>query len=219
MEAAKEALPPQAKLAQSTVRQIVKEHSRLLQALPPAGQAAFHRAALQSSQERTAEVQAELDHLRTARQLGKARLNEELLQQGLLNRAPLARFAEDDYRSMEFHLATPGFAWPAVAQSRQSLAQGPEAPPQNVLDAFSKQPIYAAPLFDASVPEWQKRLCWSRAEVQERSIAILNSLEPDAVASFFWCLLRRAPLRPLPNQWLARLQSHLVWRVPDRVTS
>ena len=185
MEAAKEALPPQAKMAQCTVRQIVKEHSRLFQALPPAGQAAFHRAALQSRPEMTAEVQAELDHLRTARQLGKARLNEELLQEGLLNRAPLARFGEGDYRSMEHLLATPEFAFGEVARKRESLAQGPKAPPQEVIDALGKCSIYAAPLLEASVPEWQKRLCWNRSEVQERGIAILIPLEEDAVAYFF----------------------------------
>jgi hypothetical protein len=185
MEAAKEALPPQAKLAQSTVRQIVKEHGRLFLTLPPGAQAAFHRQALQTSQERTAEVQAELDHLLTARKLGKARLSEELLQEGLLNRVPLARFAEDDYRSMGHLLASPEFRWGAVAERRASLVKGPEAPPQDVLDAFSKCPIYAAPLLDVGVPEWQKRLCWNRAEVQERSVALLTSLEEDTVAYYF----------------------------------
>lgn len=185
MESAKATLPANAKLSQATVRQIVKEHNRLFQSLPPAGQAAFHREALQTSQRRSAEVQEELQHLQTAARLGESRLTAERLEEGLLNRVPLARFSEADYSSMQQLLATPDFGWPAVAQRRQELAKGPEAPPADVLEAFQKCPIYAAPLLESDSPEWLKRLCWTRAAVQERSVAFTDSLEEGALAYYF----------------------------------
>jgi len=195
IESAKAALPAEAKLPQAMVRQIVREHGRLFQELPPAGQAAFHREAVQRASERSMGVQEELQHLQTARQLGKARVNAELLTEGLLNRVPLARFSEVDYTSMKQLLATPDFAWPAVAQRRKALAKGPEAPPPEVLQALQNCPTYAAPLVDPGLPGWLKRFCWNRSELQERGVAIATSLD-DGDRVFYFVYATQSPLEP-----------------------
>jgi hypothetical protein len=131
------------------------------------------------------EVQEETQFLQTAKQLGKARLNAELLAEGMLNKVPLVRFTEVDYTSMRQLLATPDFAWPAVADRRKELAKGPPAPPSDVLEALAKCPIYAAPLVEPGLPDWLKRFCWNRNLVQERGVAITTSLEDGSVAYYF----------------------------------
>jgi hypothetical protein len=195
IESAKAALPAETKLPQPMVRQIVREHGRLFQALPPAGQAAFHREAAMMASERSTEVQEELQHLQTARQLEKARLNAELLTEGLLNRVPLARFSEADYTSMKQLLATPDFAWPAVSLRRQELAKGPEAPNPDQLQTLQSCPIYAAPLAEAGLPDWLKRFCWNRSVLQERGVAIATSLD-DGDSVFYFVYATQSPHEP-----------------------
>ena len=135
----------------------MKEHGRLFGELPPAGQAAFHRQALEMGQARAEEVQAELAHMEAARRLGQSRLTAELLEEGLLNRVPLARFTDEDYSAMKQLLLSPDFAWARVADRRKALTEGPEAPKQDALDALGRCAIYAAPTLEPELPDWLRR--------------------------------------------------------------
>jgi len=185
LQSARDQLPAGAKMPLATIRHMVKEHGRLFQALPAAGQAALHREALETSQSRAEEVQAEIAHIEAERRLGQSRLTAELLEEGILNRVPLARFAHEDYSAMQQLLRSPEFAWAAVAQRRQALAEGPEAPPREVLDALGRCAIYAAPMLEPDLPDWLRRFCWSRVELQDRRVAVTNSLEEGGLAYYF----------------------------------
>jgi hypothetical protein len=185
-EEAKEAVPRGAKLPTDTVRRIIAQHSRMFTELPLAGQAAFHKEARDTAAGRATTIQEDIEHLQTAARLGRARLSEELLTEGVRNKVIGSRFATEDFQSMEQFRHLPDFRGPEVARRRAAATQAPSAPPPDILAQFAGCPIYAAPLPDETLPKWLKAFCWQRDAIRERGVAVTTSLDEGGLA--FYCL-------------------------------
>jgi hypothetical protein len=195
MSVAKEGMPSGGKLPSAMVRRIVKEHNSLFLALPLEAQAAFHREAQERSEEKAKALGEDLQHLQAAARLAKARLDSELLAEGVLNRVPLAKFTADDFHSLQQLAASPEFSQREVSLRRLEAFRAPEAPSADKLDVLNKCPIYAAPPPERVLPEWLKRFCWNRDLLQERGVAVTTSLD-DGAKAFYFLFATQKPMSP-----------------------
>ena len=68
----------------------------------------------------------------------------------------------------------------------------PEAPPSEVMKAFAKCPIVAAPKPEVVRPHWLSQMCWNRLVMTDTSIT--SSVEEGAL-SYLFLFATQSPLR------------------------
>ena len=212
MARAKEHHPKGSKLPVAVVMDIVSRHSRLFLELPAAGQAAFHREALENGAGRAFELQEDILRYTSAAQLDKARLSADLLEEGLLNRVSSTRFAAEDFAAIQFYVGAVDLQT-SVARRRTAALKAPSVPPAEVLDALELCPTYAAPKTEWALPEWLKRFCWHRDALVERGVVFATSWE-DGSEAFYFLFATQKPLSPTQKPLSPHFQPLLLKDLP-----
>lgn len=183
LKAAKGLLPPGSKMQKTQTNQVVKQHSAAFDALPQASRAAWRLTARAEGARRKAALQATIQDFEENMSLQQKRRVWASDAKGLMNRHSMARFADDDLKALMAILATESYSTKVSVDAKKGLALAPpEVPPSDVVHAFARVPIYAAPKPARAVPEWVRTVCLQR--VHFRGAVLLGSCEPGSLAYY-----------------------------------
>ena len=192
MKEVKQGLPQGALMSVDLRKEVMRQHAGAYAALSPQEQAYFQQRSQAENERKRRSHEEDLQHLRDALRLARARATQELDDAGLMHAAANLRFVASDWQALATLAADEGVTWPLVQELRRCAMAAPSAPPVDVQSSLAAVPVMAQAEQLPERPEWLPVLCWNRE--QFRGAVLLTSTDTDSQA-FYFLYATQSPLK------------------------